>query len=82
MHAALAKIENIRISDAKTNASSYLRYVKDPESIVAVVLALSNHLHCFFKSLTAIWLTLLKNKEFCSNYCRKRDHIFRTLETF
>lgn len=50
-HAALAKIENISISDAKTNASGYRCYLEDLESIVAVVLA--HYLLSFLKPLTS-----------------------------
>lgn len=49
-HAALAKIENISISDAKTNASGYRCYLEDLESIVAVVLA--HYLLSFLKPLS------------------------------
>lgn len=50
-HAALAKIENISISDAKTNASGYRCYLEDLESIVAVVLV--HYLLSFLKPLTS-----------------------------
>lgn len=82
MYVVLVKIENICISDVKINVSSYFCYVKDLEFIVVVVLVFLNYLYCFFKSLIVIWLMFLKNKEFCSNYCRKRDYIFRILEIF
>lgn len=50
-HAALAKIENISIVDAKTNASGYRCYLEDLESIVAVVLV--HYLLSFLKPLTS-----------------------------
>lgn len=76
MHAALVEVENISISDERTNASGYRRCHEDSESIVAVVLAQT------FNSPAAIRLTLFEESRILQQLMQEKISHFKNFRNF